>query len=85
MKMMVSAFDVRLDHSPVAHRTDQLSCNDRIAHADESTMRVQKFMRQAIGVSDCNSARSALTSICYNSIHRRTQRGMLQIDTPLAI
>lgn len=85
VKMMIATFNIRLRHSCVAHRADQLPCHDWIAHTHESPVRVQKLMRKTIGVPDRDSADGAFASICHDTVYRRTQRRMLQIDSPLPI
>nr|WP_291618157.1 hypothetical protein [Bradyrhizobium sp.] len=85
MKMMIAAFDIRLDHACITHRADQLPSNDRIAYVDKSAVRVQKLVRYAICVSDRDSTGRTFARVCHDAVDWGAQHRVLQIDSPLPI
>ncbi len=62
-------------------RHSGLTCDNRIAHGDMPTVGVEYFVREAIGIPYSYSTGSALPGIRHNTIHRRAQGGVREIDS----
>lgn len=63
--------DVRILRSGIAHRADDLACDNRIADRDMPCLGMQDLVKKAVPVPDRYSADRALSGIFHNAVYWR--------------
>lgn len=80
-----ACFDICALDPSVAHRADQLACDNWIAHRDMPRMRMQDFVEKAICIPDSYSPNGTLPGILHDAGHGRAYSRVRQIDALLPI